>query len=173
MRYFWLIVLGMGALFPMKGNAQVGEKVPMVKVLTVNNDTVSLPYLGQKNLLIFYADPSHPRQNKDLRNYFRTHPIKGNMLVSYGVVNLAAAPMIPNALIRRKAAKEVEGTDGQIYFDPDNALTDAWKLPGADRGFVILFVNKDGIIEFYKAGQLTSQEKEQVLGLVHQAEEER
>ena len=34
----------------------MGEKVFSVNILNMNNDTVALPMLGQKNLLIFYAD---------------------------------------------------------------------------------------------------------------------
>ena len=53
----------------------MGEKVFSVNILNMNNDTVALPMLGQKNLLIFYADPSHPGQNKTFRDYFKTHPV--------------------------------------------------------------------------------------------------
>ena len=55
----------------------MGEKVFSVNILNMNNDTVALPMLGQKNLLIFYADPSHPGQNKTFRDYFKTHPVSG------------------------------------------------------------------------------------------------
>ena len=104
----------------------MGEKVFSVNILNMNNDTVALPMLGQKNLLIFYADPSHPGQNKTFRDYFKTHPVSGLEITSYGIVNLAAAPMLPNALIKRMALKEVKGTDGKIYFDPDGILATAW-----------------------------------------------
>ncbi len=120
----------------------------------------------QKNLLIFYADPSHPGQNKTFRDYFKTHPVSGLEITSYGIVNLAAAPMLPNALIKRMALKEVKGTDGKIYFDPDGILATAWKLPGANNNFTVIFINKNQVIEFYKAGQLTPEEQEQVIALV-------
>ena len=48
-----------------RGFGQVGEKVGPVHVLNMNNQSVALPMLGQKNLLIFYADPSRPQQNRD------------------------------------------------------------------------------------------------------------
>ena len=137
-----------------------------VDSLNMNNDTVALPMLGQKNLLIFYADPSHPGQNKTFRDYFKTHPVSGLEITSYGIVNLAAAPMLPNALIKRMALKEVKGTDGKIYFDPDGILATAWKLPGANNNFTVIFINKNQVIEFYKAGQLTPEEQEQVIALV-------
>ena len=153
-----------------RGFGQVGEKVGPVHVLNMNNQSVALPMLGQKNLLIFYADPSRPQQNKDFRNYMKLHPVYGPNVDSYGVVNMAAAPLIHAALIRKMVKKEVKGTDGQVYFDPNETLSKAWRLPGANRNFTVIFVNKDHVIEFYKAGQLTSGEQEQVLQLLRKYE---
>ena len=144
MKKIFILCLGIGLLFSYRGFGQVGEKVFSVNILNMNNDTVALPMLGQKNLLIFYADPSHPGQNKTFRDYFKTHPVSGLEITSYGIVNLAAAPMLPNALIKRMA----------------------WKLPGANNNFTVIFINKNQVIEFYKAGQLTPEEQEQVIALV-------
>jgi len=160
--YVWGTIL----LIAGQGFGQVGEKVVPVDVLNADDRSVSLPMLGQKNLLIFYADPGHPQQNKAFRDYIKNHPFHSPDIDSYGVVNLAAAPLIPASLIRKKALKEVRGTNGQIYFDPDEALGKAWKLPGANHNFTIIFVNKDKIIEFYKAGQLTDKEQKQLLQLI-------
>lgn len=100
----------------------------------------------------------------------KAHPINNPNVDSYGVINLAAAPLLPNSMIRKMALKETQGTDAQIYFDPDEALSTAWKLPGANNNFAVIFVNKDRVIEFYKAGQLTSQEQQQVLDLIKKYE---
>lgn len=164
--YVWVAMMFIAA----QGFGQVGEKVSPVDVMDMNNQSVSLPMLGQKNLLIFYADPSHPRQNKAFRDYMKLHPIHSPNIDSYGVVNMAAAPLIPNSVIRKMAIKEVQGTNGQVYFDPNEAISTAWKLPGANNNFTIIFVNKDNIIEFYKAGQLTDAEQEQVLQLIKKYE---
>ena len=160
------VCLLIAMLLALNGFGQVGEKVHSVKVLNMENDTVNLPMLGKKNLLIFYADPSHSRQNKDFRNYLKAHPFNSPEIDSYGVVNLAAAPMIPNSLIKKMARKEVKGTNGQVYFDPDEVLSTAWRLPGANKNFTVIFVNKDKVIEFYKAGQLTQEEQKQLLSLI-------
>lgn len=153
-------------LLSLSSIGQVGEKVSSVNILNMDSDTVALPMLGQKNLLIFYADPSHPGQNKAFRNYFKTHPVSGPEIASYGIVNLAAAPMLPNSLIKRMALKEVKGTDGKVYFDPNEVLSTAWKLPGANNNFAVIFINKNQVIEFYKAGQLTPEEQDQIIALV-------
>ena len=57
MKKIFILCLGIGLLFSYRGFGQVGEKVFSVNILNMNNDTVALPMLGQKNLLIFYADP--------------------------------------------------------------------------------------------------------------------
>lgn len=166
MKKIFILCLGIGLLLSYKGVGQVGEKVENVDILNMNNDTIPLPFLGQKNLLIFYADPAHPGQNKAFRDYFKTHPITSPEIASYGIINLAVASFIPNALILKKARKETAGTDADVYVDPNNLLSTAWHLPGANDNFTVIFVNKDRVIEFYKAGQLSDQEQHQVLFLI-------
>lgn len=117
MKKIFILCLGIGLLFSYQGFGQVGEQVENVDILNMNNDTIPLPFLGQKNLLIFYADPARPGQNKTFRDYFKTHPITGPEVASYGIINLAAAPLLPNSLILRKARKETAGTDAQLYVD--------------------------------------------------------
>ena len=100
----------------------------------------------------------------------KLHPVHGPNVDSYGVVNMAAAPLIPNSVIRKMARKELKGTNGQVYFDPNEVLSSAWNLRGANDNFTIIFVNKDRVIEFYKAGQLTAGEQEQILQLIEKYE---
>lgn len=149
---------------------QVGEIVSSVKITDADNQTVGIPYLGEKNLLIFYADPGRPRQNKSFRDYFKTHPINSPNIESYGIVNMAAAPMLPNSMIRKMAVKETKGTDGKVYFDADGVLAKDWKLPDADNNFAVIFINKKREIEFYKAGQLNTEEQNKVLALIKKYE---
>ena len=52
MKKIFILCLGIGLLFSYRGFGQVGEKVFSVNILNMNNDTVALPMLGQKNLLI-------------------------------------------------------------------------------------------------------------------------
>lgn len=166
MKRIFMLNIVAGILVSLNSYGQVGEKVSSVKILNMNNDTVNLPFLGQKSLLIFYADPGRPRQNKTFRDYFKTHPINSPYVDSYGVINMAAAALIPNALIRKMAQKETAGTDAKVYLDPDNVLTNSWKLPGADNNFAVIFINPERVIEFYKAGELTTDEQNQVLALI-------
>lgn len=148
------------------GYAQVGQKVRPVKVLTLDKDSISLPMLGEKNLLIFYPDPGRSKQNSNLQNYFKENPIKSENIDSYGVINLADAPMIPNSLIRFMIRRETAGTDAKVYLDPDHILSSAWKLGDVDDKSCVIWVNKDRVIEFFVAGQVTDEQMQQVIKLV-------
>ena len=166
----FILYLAVILLVSLDCGAQVGKKVSSVNITNADNQAVGIPYLGEKNLLIFYADPGRPRQNKTFRDYFKTHPINSPNIESYGIVNMAAAPMLPNSLIRKMAVKETQGTDGKVYFDANGVLAKDWKLPDADNNFAVLFINKNREIEFYKAGQLTTDDQNKVLALIKKYE---
>lgn len=166
MRYLIFVLVLIGTT--MNLSAQVGEKVSEVKVLNVKNNSVELPMLGEKNLLIFYQDPTHSEENSNLQDYLKSHPITGSGVVSYGVVNMAAAPLIPNGLIKRMARKRVKGTDAQVFFDPDNALSRGWKLGDVNNASCVIAVGKDRVIQFFKAGQVTDTEMQQVIDWVRE-----
>lgn len=167
MRYFLILLVALG-LSGKIAWAQVGEKVGEVKVLNVKNDTINLPMLGKEALLIFYQDPSHAGQNEDLQDYFKAHPMNSSKIESYGVVNMAAAPLLPNGMIKRMARKRIKGTDAQVYFDPNNNLSRGWNLGNVNNVSCVIAVDKDRIIRFFKAGQVTSAEMQQVIDWVNQ-----
>lgn len=167
MRYFLIILLALG-LSGKTTWAQVGEKVGEVKVLNVKNDTINLPMLGKEALLIFYQDPGHASQNEDLQDYFKAHPMNSSKIESYGVVNMAAAPLIPNGMIKRMARKRTRGTNAQVYFDPNNYLSRGWNLGDVNNASCVIAVDKDRIICFFKAGQVTPAEMQQVIEWVNQ-----
>lgn len=165
MQYLWEM-MAVCLLSVTAASAQVGEKVSEVKVLNVKNDTVNLPMLGQKALLIFYQDPGHAGQNEDLQDYFKAHPINSPDVESFGVVNMAAARMIPNGMIKRAARRRIKGTNAQVYFDPNNALSRGWHLGDVNDASCVIAVGKDRVIQFFKAGQVSDTEMQQVIDWV-------
>ncbi len=164
-RYLGVIVV-LTTIMPLAGFAQVGNKVCQVTVYDAYNKPLQLPSLGKKHLLIFYVDPDHPSQNKDFRNYFKKHPFTDDNIDSYGIVNLKDAPLLANSLLRFMIRKEIAGTQAYVYNDPDNSLSRAWKLGNVNNKFVVLWINKDCVIEFFKAGQLNEEEIAQVHALI-------
>lgn len=158
--------LGLCMVLCLSVQAQVGEKVCPITIYDAYNKPLSLPFLGEKHLLIFYVDPDHPSQNREFRNYFKKHPFTNEYIDSYGIVNLKDAPLLANALLRFMIRKEIAGTQAYVYNDPDRTLSRAWKLGNVNNKFVVLWINKDCTIEFFKAGQLTEEEIAQVHALI-------
>lgn len=148
------------------GVAQVGQKVVSVVIYDAHNKPLPIPSLGVRHVLIFYPDPDHPSQNKEFRKYFKTHPIPDKNIDAYGVINLKDAPLLSNKLLRFMIRNEIMGTNAYVYTDPDGSISKAWKLGDINNKFVVMWINREGIIEFYKAGQLTDEEIEQVHALI-------
>lgn len=149
------------------GKAQVGQKVCPITIYDAYNKPLQLPFLGEKHLLLFYVDPDHPSQNRTLRNYFRKHPFTDENIESYGIINLKDAPLLANSLLRFMIRKEIAGTQAYVYNDPDHTLSRAWKLGDVNNKFVVLWINKECTIEFFKAGELTEDEIVQLKDLIH------
>ena len=135
--------------------ATVGSKVGPVKICDPSNEPVELPYLGKKNLLIFYVDPDKANQNKEFRENLEKNQIESDNIYSFGVVNLKDAPLLPNAIVRAMIRKKVKQTGAAIYTDPDYMLRDGWNLGDVNDMFVLIFVNKDKEIEFLSKGELS------------------
>lgn len=159
--FFLLFFAGSGFI-----SAQVGQKVCPVTIYDAYNKPLQLPSLGEKHLLIFYVDPDHPSQNREFRNYFKKHPFTNENIDSYGIVNLKDAPLLANSLLRFMIRKEIAGTQAYVYIDPDRILSRAWKLGNVNNKFVVIWVNKEQVVEFFKAGQLTAEEIKQVHSLI-------
>lgn len=162
---FFLLLFFISCIFT--GKAQVGQKVCPITIYDAYNKPLQLPFLGEKHLLLFYVDPDHPSQNKELRNYFKKHPFTDENIESYGIINLKDAPLLANTLLRFMIRKEIAGTQAYVYNDPDNTLSRAWKLGDVNNKFVVLWVNKECTIEFFKAGELSEEETVQLKALIH------
>lgn len=168
-----LVFLGLFVLFCGRCVAQVGEKVCPVTIYDAYNKPLQLPYLGEKHLLIFYVDPDHPSQNREFRNYFKKHPFTNENIESYGIINLKDAPLLANSLLRFMIRKEIVGTQAYVYNDPDRTVSRAWKLGDVNNKFVVMWINKECVIEFFKAGQLTDEEVQTVHDLIKKYKNEK
>lgn len=131
---------------------------------------MNIPHLGEKNLLIFYPDPDHSHQNKIICDHLKKHTIKSQNIFAFGVVNLKDAPLLPNAIVRFMVRREVRETGANIYTDVDNSLSKGWNLGDVNNKFCILFVDTNCKILFFKAGELTEGEQEELLALIQKYE---
>ncbi|MCD8174258.1 MAG: YtfJ family protein [Alistipes sp.] len=147
--------------FPFALTAQVGNRAADVTIRDGNDEPVRIPYLGQKNLLIFYIDPDHGYQNREFSDYLEDNPIVGDNIYSCGIINLKDAPLIPNGIVRSQIRKKAKKTGQDIFTDPDHIVRDAWGLGEVNNLFTIIIVNADREIVWIKKGRLSEADQEE------------
>lgn len=144
-----------------------GKTVGPVEIRDLSNKPIPLPGLGQTNLLIFYVDPDKPNQNKDFIEGLEQNPLNTSNILSYGVVNMKDAPLMPNGIIRSVLNEKSRETGGsKIYLDPDHSLRDAWGMGDVRNKFVVIFVNKEGKVEFFRHGDFTERDREDFYNVI-------
>ena len=156
----WTVVLALALSASVRCEAAgpAKKKVSAVKIYDASNEPAEMPYFGKKHLLIFYVDPDHANQNKEFRENLEKNQIDSPNIYGFGIVNLKDAPMLPNSIVRAMIRKKVKQTGAAIYTDPDRILSKAWDLGDCNDQFVLLFVTKDGEVEFMSKGEMAQQQ---------------
>lgn len=158
---FLCIVAVLPASAQEKGNFSLPRKVANVEVLDLAGKPARLPYWGEKNLMIFYVDPDHHKQNEDFTYELeQNHRAQSDEIYGFGVMNLKDAPMVPNGMARSMARKRTETNGATVLADQDRTLSRAWELGDCNNQFVLLFVNKKGELVFLRKGPLSEADKE-------------
>ena len=152
------LLFGVGAYAKGPNNIE-GKTVPHVKIRDLQNLPIDLPFLGKAPLLLFYVDPDHAGQNSDFIAYLEEHQIGGDKIQAYGIVNLKDAPLLPNGVVRSMMRSKQKKTGAAMYTDVDCSLRDAWGMGDVNNLFVIIFVNKDRKVEFFRYGDFTEKDK--------------
>lgn len=107
-----------GSVVAQTGEPALPRKVSNVEVLDLDGNPATLPYWGQKNLMIFYVDPDHHKQNEEFTiELERSHRADSDKIHGFGVMNLQDAPMVPNGMavrwlasVRRPTARRCSPT---------------------------------------------------------------
>ena len=137
------------------------RKVSNVEVLDLEGKPVTLPYWGEKNLMIFYVDPDHHKQNEDFTvELEKNHRAESDKIYGFGVMNLKDAPMVPNSMARSMARKRTATNGATVLADQTHALSTAWNLGDCNNKFVLMFVTKEGELVFLRKGVLSDADKE-------------
>ncbi len=137
----------------------VPRKVDNVRLLDLDGKAATLPMWGEKNLLIFYVDPDHHKQNNDFTvDMEQNHRAEGDNLYGFGVMNLKDAPVIPNGMARNMAKKRTEENGATVLADQERALATAWGLGDCNNKFVLLLVSKEGELVFMRKGELSKED---------------
>lgn len=115
--------------------------------------------MGKAPLLLFYVDPDHAGPEQRFIANLEEHQIGGDKIQAYGIVNLKDAPLLPNGVVRSMMRSKQKKTGAAMYTDVDCSLRDAWGMGDVNNLFVIIFVNKDRKVEFFRYGDFTEKDK--------------
>lgn len=168
--------LAFGTVSAQTEEAALPRKVSNVEVLDLEGKPVTLPYWGEKNLMIFYVDPDHHKQNEDFTvELEKNHRAESDKIHGFGVMNLKDAPMVPNSMARSMARKRTATNGATVLADQTHALSTAWNLGDCNNKFVVLLVSRNGVIDFFRYGDFTEQDKKDFFRVIekYRAEEKK
>ncbi len=153
LNYFTLLLftVSLSTNFVHAQTVKLGDKLKNVQIRDANDKPINLPGYGKHPLLIFYPDPDH--SSCKFTDYLEEHPIGGNKLMAYGIVNLKDAPLMPNSVIRAVIRSKIKKTGAAIYTDPNHLLRNAWNLGDCNNKFVFIIIDTDGTLLYLHKGE--------------------
>ena len=135
------------------------HKVDNLELKDLRNKPTTLPYYGEKHLLIFYVDPDKHKQNDGFACEIEENKYcESDKIVGFGILNLKDT-VFPNSIVRMLARKRTEKNNATIIADTDNIVEQQWGLGECNNWFVIMFVTKDGEMVFCRKGEFSEQDK--------------
>ncbi|MEZ3442578.1 hypothetical protein [uncultured Alistipes sp.] len=166
MKKMWLIttLTVLALVGGSNANAQsLPRKVSDLELVDLNGNPVTLPMWGEKNLMIFYVDPDHHKQNEAFTQEMEAnHRTAGDNLYGFGVINLKDSWYpIPDSTVRNMARKRTEKNGATVITDPDRLMSEAWGLGDCNNQFVLMIVTKEGELVYVHKGEYTEKDKEE------------
>ena len=135
------------------------HKVDNLELKDLRNNATTLPYYGEKHLLIFYVDPDKHKQNDAFACEIEENKYcESDKIVGFGILNLKDTAF-PNSIVRMLARKRTEKNNATIIADTDNIVEQQWGLGECNNWFIIMFVTKDGEMVFCRKGEFSEQDK--------------
>ena len=135
------------------------HKVENLNLMDLNNKPCTLPYFGEKNLLIFYVDPDKHKQNDAfVRDMEETGKAAGDNIVGFGIIDLKNT-LFPNSIVRALARWRTEKNKATIITDPQCIVAKEWGLGDCNNKFTIMLVSKEGELVFFRKGEFTEEDQ--------------
>ncbi len=172
MRYLVMMLL---ALFFMAPSAWAGLEVGQIpKEVELKGDLGgrldgspwSSKELTGKVHVVFYVDPDEKDLNNETSEALRLENFPREQYQSYAIINMDAT-WLPNFAISSALEEKQKKYPNAIYVrDYDKILVKEWNL--ADDNSDVLAFDKTGKLIFMKAGKLTPQDIQKLIGLVRE-----
>jgi hypothetical protein len=154
--------------------ANSGSPPSQLSPLTVrdlNNQPVATPCLadGKRVTMIIYADPDHYRQNEYFVHRIKQYVFPLDEFCGYGIVNLSDT-YLPTFVLRLilktiRSRSEAE-RKAVILTDPDHTVARGWQLGDCNNQVVVLLLDGDGRLLFWKKGAMDARETDHFIGLI-------
>lgn len=142
------------------------HKVENVELIGLDGKVTTLPYYGEKHILVFYVDPDKHRQNEDFIMEMEEKKFAaGDNIEGFGIINLKDT-MFPNAIVRMLARKRTEKNKATIITDEDNIIAKKWGLGDCNNMFVLMLVSREGELVFCCKGEFSEQDKADFIRIV-------
>jgi hypothetical protein len=145
-------------------------KVVNPSIVTLTNDISDLPDYGSRHMFLFYVDPESyvtESANRALEKELKADGAMGwagktysPKIQGYAVLNLADTKLpsgLVRGIVRLVLGKNIPSLN---YADNDHSLRNAWKLPDVNNKFVLMFIDKDGNLVFYRESPMSPEDKE-------------
>jgi len=157
------LIAMLAAVFALSASAAFAQKTPRkvsdVTLSDLDGNPKTLPYWGEKNLMIFYIDPDKHKQNEDFTfELEENHRATGPNIYGFGIVNLEDT-IWPKNMVCNKAKKRTAKNGATVLADKDRTLSAAWGLGDCNNQFVLLLVSKEGELVFMRKGLLSEADK--------------
>ena len=145
-------------------------KVVNPSIVTLTNDVSDLPDYGSRHMFLFYVDPESyvtESANRALEKELKADGAMGwegktysPKIQGYAVLNLADTKLpsgLVRGIVRLVLGKNIPSLN---YADNAHSLRNAWKLPDVNNKFVLMFIDKDGYLVFYRESPMSPEDKE-------------
>ena len=148
---------------------ELPRKVENVTIKDLYGNPATLPYFGEKNLLIFYVDPdaylAGNKNNKFAEELEENCRAAGPEIYGFGIMNFPDT-WLPKNLLRKICRKRVEKNGATIIDDSEHIFKNQWNLGDCDKRFMLLIVSKEGELVYVLRDEITNEGKEEFYRIV-------
>ena len=144
------------------------HKAENMELVDLRNKPCTLPYYGEKNLLIFYVDPDKHKQNdRFVRDMEESGRAAGDNIVGFGIIDMKNT-VFPNSIVRALARWRTEKNHATIITDPNCIVAEKWGLGDCNNKFTMMVVSKEGELVFFRKGEFTEEDQKAFYDMIDQ-----